>query len=70
MKTVTFDDEAYALLRHARLRPRESFSQVVKRTLGGRPSWSTSAGGWADMSDDEARALRAESVEAFGWTTP
>ncbi len=67
MKTVTFDEEAYNLLRRAKLTPKESFSQVVKRLAGSRPQWEDSFGGWADKSDDEIKRLRRESIEAFGW---
>lgn len=71
MKTVTFDDEAYNLLRGAKITPKESFSSVVKRTLGeDRDGLDTSFGAWKDMSDDDVRRLRRENVEAFGWTKP
>ncbi|HUR24637.1 MAG TPA: antitoxin VapB family protein [Candidatus Thermoplasmatota archaeon] len=68
MKTVTFDDEAYELLRSAKLTPKESFSHVVKRTLGARASWDQSAGAWSDKTDAEVRRLRQASEETFGWT--
>lgn len=68
MKTVTFDDEAYELLRSAKLTPKESFSHVVKRTLGHKPTLDQSFGAWADMTDEEVKRLRRESVETFGWT--
>ncbi|MFO1533367.1 MAG: antitoxin VapB family protein [Thermoplasmatota archaeon] len=70
MKTVTLDDEAYELLRGARLVPKESFSSVVKRTLGMRPRWEDSAGTWSGKTDDDVRRLREDSDETFGWTNP
>jgi predicted CopG family antitoxin len=70
MKTVTFDEEAYELLRSAKLSPRESFSHVVKRTLGGRPHWRDSAGAWAHVTDEQVARLRRDSEETFGWTGP
>ena len=66
MKTVTFDDEAYELLRAAKLTPKESFSKVVKRTFGGAPTWKESAGGWSHWTDEDVRALRKETVDDFG----
>ncbi|HLF16188.1 MAG TPA: antitoxin VapB family protein [Candidatus Thermoplasmatota archaeon] len=68
MKTVTFDDEAYDLLRGAKASPRESFSRVVKRLMGGRHDLQASAGAWRDMGRSERDALRRESVKAFGTT--
>lgn len=67
MKTVTFDDEAYDLLRAAKLTPKESFSHVVKRTLGRRASWDDTAGAWSHKSADEVRRLREHSIATFGW---
>lgn len=65
MKTVSFDDEAYNLLRGAKL-PGESFSDVVKRRFGGRrDAILATAGGWKDMSDAEAEALRQETRGTF-----
>lgn len=68
MKTVTFDDEAYELLRTAKLTPKESFSHVVKRTLGNKPNWEQSAGAWSEMTDAQVRRLRQDSIDTFGWT--
>lgn len=68
MKTVTFDDDAYALLRGHRTNPQESFSHVVKRLLGKRRGLAESTGGWDDMTAKEAKALRQELVDAFGTT--
>lgn len=68
MKTVSFDDDAYNLLKGAKVSPAESFSDVVKRMLGARRSVTDSAGGWADMSDKEAKSIRRETVESFGTT--
>lgn len=69
MKTVSFDDDAYALLKGAKVSPQESFSDVVKRRFGTRRSVADSAGGWKDMSASEARGLRKGSIDAFGLTT-
>jgi predicted CopG family antitoxin len=65
MKTVTFDDEAYNLLKGAKLSPQESFSDVVKRHFGRRRSLVETAGAWRDMTAADARALRDESRRAF-----
>ncbi len=71
MKTVTFDDEAYKLLRAAKLTPKESFSHVVKRMLNPRRDALDAAfGAWANMTDEEVRRLREETIEDFGWTGP
>lgn len=69
MKTVTFDDEAYNLLKGAKLSPSESFSDVVKRSFGARRALADSAGGWRGMSAAEAKRLRAETIREFGTTT-
>lgn len=68
MKTVSFDDDAYNLLKGAKVSPQESFSDVVKRRFGARRPVADSAGGWSDMSEKQARALRKESIDAFGST--
>ncbi len=44
-KTISVDLEAYELLRRARLRPSESFSQVIKRAK------------WADRPSTGAKLL-------------
>lgn len=64
MKTVSFDDEAYRLLKGSKL-PDESFSDVVKRLLGQRRDLRDSAGAWSDVTDEEVRTLRDEAVDAF-----
>jgi predicted CopG family antitoxin len=70
MKTVTFDEEAYEILRHLKVGPRDSFSDVVKRHLGrlaGRKaSFEDAFGGWSDMTDEEVRRMREETVQGFG----
>jgi predicted CopG family antitoxin len=68
MKTVSFDDEAYNLLKGAKVSPSESFSDVVKRQFGARRSLADSAGGWKDVTAEEVARLRKETVEAFGTT--
>ena len=68
MKTVTLDDAAYALLRGAKQAPQESFSTVVKRLLGATPRLEDAFGGWADMTDEEVKRLRDETVAMFGTT--
>lgn len=65
MKTVSFDDEAYRLLKGSKL-PEESFSDVVKRLLGHRRDLGDSAGTWSDVTDEEVAALREETLDAFG----
>ena len=67
MKTVTFDDDAYDILRGLKIGPKDSFSDVVKRHLGSKPSLEESRGGWSDMTDEEAKRLREETVREFGW---
>lgn len=68
MKTVSFDDEAYKLLKGAKRTPKESFSDVVKRHFGHKRDIEDSAGGWSDMTDEEAKQLRRETIDAFGTT--
>lgn len=68
MKTVSFDDDAYHLLKGAKVTPGESFSDVVKRRLGAPRDLQDSAGGWADADEGEVARLRAETVRAFGST--
>ena len=68
MKTVSFDDDAYNLLKGAKISPSESFTDVIKRTFGVRRPLADSAGGWADMDDKETRRLRRDAVETFGTT--
>jgi predicted CopG family antitoxin len=68
MKTVTFDDEAYEILRGLKSGPGDSFSDVVKRHFGGAPQLEDSAGGWSDMTDGEVRRLRASTIAVFETT--
>lgn len=68
MKTVTFDDEAYALLKGLKMGPGDSFSDVVKRHLGNRPRLEDSAGGWKHKSKRDVKRLRDETVRMFGTT--
>ena len=58
-KTISVDDEAYDLLKTAK-QPDESFSDVVKRTLGAsRPRLSALAGLLSDKEGaDLARAVK------------
>lgn len=42
-KTISIDLEAYECLRQARLRPDESFSQVIRRARWGHPRSNGSA---------------------------
>lgn len=66
MKTVSLDDEAYNLLKGAKVSPADSFSDVVKRHFGGkRPDIWATHGAWKDMTDDEVRALREETNRAL-----
>ena len=68
MKTVSFDEDAYNLLKGAKLSPTESFSDVVKRRFGAKRALADSAGGWADMTDAESKRLAKERIGAFGTT--
>jgi predicted CopG family antitoxin len=68
MKTISLDDEAYNLLRGAKLSPRDSFSDVVKRIFGVRPPISNSAGTWAEFSEERLQRLMRERLAAFGTT--
>ncbi|MEE9181617.1 MAG: antitoxin VapB family protein [candidate division NC10 bacterium] len=68
MKTVSFDDEAYHLLKGAKVSPRDSFSDVVKRNFGARPEVRDSAGSWSDVSEDRLAQLRKERRVTFGTT--
>lgn len=65
MKTVSFDDEAYELLKGAKL-PGESFSDVVKRKFGGRrDGLAASFGSWKDMPPDLYARLKKERADLF-----
>lgn len=71
MKTVTFDDEAYDLLRGLKISPKDSFSDVVKRHLGERrPSIMDSAGAWSDVTDEEVKRMREETIHMFDRPVP
>lgn len=65
MKTITLDDEAYRTLAGLKVSPRDSFSQVIKRHFRRSGRVALSAGAWSDVTDDEVRALRKETVDAF-----
>jgi predicted CopG family antitoxin len=69
MKTVSFDDEAYEILRGLKTSPKESFSDVVKKHFGRRKGLDASFGGWAEKSPEELARLARETEDAFGWTT-
>ncbi len=68
MKTVSLDDEAYGLLKGAKLSPGDSFSDVVKRRFGSRPSVRDSAGSWAGVSEERLARLREERLATLGTT--
>lgn len=65
MKTITLDQEAYEILAALKIDPRDSFSKVVKRHFRKSGRIRSSAGSWDDMSDDEAVALRRETLLTF-----
>lgn len=69
MKTVRLDDEAYEILKGLKSSPNESFSDVVKKHFGRRNGLDASFGAWAEKPNEEAQRLRAETDDAFGWTT-
>lgn len=68
MKTISLDDDAYDALRGLKVAPGDSFSDVVKRHFGHGAKLEESAGGWADVREAEVKALRRETVDAFGTT--
>lgn len=68
MKTVTFDDEAYEILRGLKQSSQDSFSDVVKRHLGTRRSIQESAGAWKGLPRARFAEIRKESEAAFGMT--
>lgn len=68
MKTVSFDDDAYNLLKGAKLSPDESFSDVVKRSFGVRRPLADSAGGWSDVREGDVKRMRRDAIGAFGTT--
>lgn len=57
-KTVALDREAYEALRR-RKREGETFSDVVKRTVGRRRSILEFAGIWKDMPEKDLAKVRA-----------
>jgi len=65
MKTISLDDEAYRTLAALKVSPRDSFSQVIKRHFRRSGRLALSTGAWSDVTDDEVRALRRETVDAF-----
>lgn len=66
VKTVSLSDEAYALLDAARRGPKDSFSKIVTRAFGGpRRRPEDCAGGWKDMTDEEAELLHRSVRAAF-----
>lgn len=67
MKTVSLDDEAYHLLRGAKVSRRDSFSAVVKRHFDSRAraeDLEASFGAWT-MDDEEATELRSSVRRGF-----
>lgn len=65
MKTISLDDEAYRILASLKVSRRDSFSHVIKRHFRRSGRLRSSAGAWSDVSADEVRALRQETVDAF-----
>lgn len=69
MKTVSFDDEAYRLLKGARLSSSESFSEIVKRQFGARrDGLEKTAGAWGRSARRRFQRLKRERLAAFGTT--
>jgi predicted CopG family antitoxin len=67
MKTVSLDDEAYELLRGAKVTRNDSFSMVVKRHFDPRTrthDLEASFGAW-EISDEEAASLRRSVRRGF-----
>lgn len=60
-KTISVDDEAYELLKHAKLAD-ESFSDVVKRTLGGNRARLSELAGI--LTEGEAKKVKRAIREA------
>lgn len=67
VKTVTLDDEAYRLLRGAKVRRGDSFSDVVRRHFKGPGSeWiQATAGVWSEMTDDDVEQMRRAARSGF-----
>ncbi len=55
-KTLTISDEAYRKLQRLKSKG-ESFTQVILRLSEGRTDIVRHAGGWKDMTDEEADDL-------------
>ena len=62
MRSITISDDAYEILTKMKLEG-ESFSDTIMR-LAKRGSLAECAGLWADMTDDEYRAL-VEGAESL-----
>ncbi len=67
MKTVSLDDEAYELLRGAKVTRSDSFSAVVKRhfAASARADDLKASFGSRSMSDAEAEELRSSVRRSF-----
>lgn len=61
-KNISISEDAYLLLRRARRHPRESFSQVIRRSRWDNESLT--AGSWLDAFD-EAPVVSDEVLEAL-----
>ncbi len=55
-KTISLSEEAYRLLKEAKL-PGESFSDVVKRMIKKKPL-SSFAGLWAELEDEKIEEIK------------
>lgn len=67
MKTISLDEDAYDLLRGAKVSRKDSFSAVVKRHFDSRTraeDLEASFGAWT-MGDEEAGELRSSVREGF-----
>lgn len=68
-RTLTISDEAYRNLQRLKARG-ESFTEVILRITEGRGDLLRYAGGWGDMTDEEAREFEASLREMWSRWKP